>query len=285
MLLHGFLEERSALPDEWTKNPSIELMEVVENDSIAWFEIRSRPGKKIAGDSRADLNELFLLIAGRPIFIDLTGLSHHSWMPLLRAGMELGVSVRCIYAEPEKYQITNNPRPSEFFDLSERIRGISPIPSFAKLSSGRKLETIMVPLLGFEGTRFRYIVETLQPEGKNVYPVVGVPGFKPEYPFHAYQGNATTLDSTRAWENVRFADAACPFAVNELLHEFRRSTPNSFLQVPLIGTKPHALGAAMFALSNDNVELVYDHPVRKPTRTSGSSRCHVYYVSEYVSGR
>lgn len=282
-LFHGkFLEERSAIPTNWMTNSALRRFEIVESDDISPFHLGGGT-QKIRGNSLPDVRGIFDTIVGRPIYIDITGLSHHVWMPLLRGAIEIGADVWCIYAEPEKYQFTNSPRPSEFFDLSERIRGIAPIPTFAKLSTNRNSKLYTVPLLGFEGTRFRYMVETLQPEGKNVFPFVGVPGFKPEYPFHTYQGNANTLDDTRAWENVRFVDAACPFSVAAELGSLQALAPNIFLQVALIGTKPHALGAALYALRNQNVELVYDHPVRKPSRTSGSSRCHVYHVSEFLS--
>ncbi|MER8734257.1 hypothetical protein NKH28_31415 [Mesorhizobium sp. M1227] len=262
-------------------NSELSRFEIVECDDISQFRL-GQDAQEIRGNSQPDVERILAPIVGRPIYIDITGLSHHVWMPLLRNAIESGADVWCIYAEPEKYQFTNSPRPSEFFDLSERIRGIAPIPTFAKLSTNRNLKLFTVPLLGFEGTRFRYMVETLQPEGKNVFPFIGVPGFKPEYPFHTYQGNANTLDDTRAWENVRFMDAACPFSVAAELASLQALAPNIFLQVALIGTKPHALGAALYALRNQNVELVYDHPVRKPSRTSGSSRCHVYHVSEFL---
>lgn len=140
---------------------------------------------------------------------------------------------------------------------------------------------MVVPLLGFEGTRFKFMMETLQPAGNKIYPFVGVPGFQLEYPFHTYEGNANTLDETRSWENIRYVDAACPFSIAIELFKLQQNRDSVFLQVPLVGTKPHALGAAIYAIRNSNIELVYDHPIRKPTRTSGSARCHVYDVSEF----
>ena len=48
----------------------------------------------------------------------------------------------------------------------------------------------------------------------------------------------------------------------------------------MIGTKPHAVGAVLFYLdSPSDVELVYDHPVRKADRTMGTSRVCVYNIS------
>lgn len=280
-LFYGFFEERSSIPAEWITSTFARVVEICETDNISEFYVAGDSDVVIKGSSKADIHRLLDGCDNDPLYIDITGLSHHVWMPLLRGAIELKLDVRCIYSEPEKYQFTSSPRPGEFFDLSTRIRGISPVPSFTKLGSGRELKTIIVPLLGFEGTRFRYMIETLQPEGRDIYPIIGVPGFKPEYPFHTFEGNAATLEITRSWENVIFADASCPFAVTSRLAALKAQMNDVFIQIPMIGTKPHALGAVLHALRNKDVELVYDHPVRKPNRTLGAARCHVYRVGQY----
>jgi hypothetical protein len=56
--------------------------------------------------------------------------------------------------------------------------------------------------------------------------------------------------------------------------------PRDTMKVAPIGTKPHAMGAVLFALaSSKTVELVYDHPIRKATRTAGKARLLLYEVS------
>ncbi len=61
--------------------------------------------------------------------------------------------------------------------------------------------------------------------------------------------------------------------------------PMALLKVAMIGTKPHALGAVMFALtSSDRIELIYDNPIRKDGRTDGSDRLLVYHVGAITSG-
>jgi hypothetical protein len=116
--------------------------------------------------------------------------------------------------------------------------------------------------------------------------VVGVPGFRPEYPFHTYLGNRRVLHDTGAWQRVEFVAASCPFGVFYLLERLGSENPKAVLRVAPIGTKPHAVGAVLFKLTSAQpVELVYDHPIRKPERTSGTDRLHVYHVSAMAAGR
>jgi hypothetical protein len=43
-----------------------------------------------------------------------------------------------------------------------------------------------------------------------------------------------------------------------------------------IGTKPMGVAAALFAVVNSDVGLLYDHPKRKPRRTSKLTSWHLY---------
>jgi hypothetical protein len=263
----------------------VEFIEIFEATSLSSFNIGSVDGDQITLRRRSGL-ELFLeRFEGRKLFIDYTGLSHHVWMPMLRIGIDLNLDIEFIYSEPKTYQFVSNPRLSDFFDLSEKIRGIGPIPTFSTLSDPPNKAPVLVPLLGFEGTRFKHVIETLQPEGQDIIPVIGIPGFQLEFPFHSYRGNADALSLNRAWENVRFSDAACPFSLYDTLAEIEKMRTKNFLQVSPIGTKPHALGAALFAILHPETELVYDHPVRKKQRSAGAGRCHVYNVSEFVRSK
>lgn len=219
------------------------------------------------------------------IYIDITGLGHNVWAPLLRAALELPVEVRVVYVEPTDYTQSAAPTEGEIFDLSERITGIAPLPGFASLARGVDDDYRLIVLLGFEGTRFAYLLENVQPRGEDrVIPLVGAPGFRSEYPFYAYHGNKSPLIDTRAWASVRYVTANCPFRVFHTLAsvEAESSTP---VKVAPIGTKPHALAAVLYAIRRaGEVELVYDHPVRTAKRTKGASRALVYHVSTFLGG-
>jgi hypothetical protein len=176
-----------------------------------------------------------------------------------------------------------SPTENDIYDLSERIDGIAPLPGFANLRDERPT-SCFVPLLGFEGTRLLFMIAQLEPPGHRIFPVVGVPGFRAEYPFITYVANRTALRDTQAWKKVRFAAADCPFDLIAVLRQLQREFPNDVLKIAPIGTKPHALGAILFAIQNPGkVEIVYDHPIRKARRTAGFSRLHLYSLEALLS--
>ncbi len=145
---------------------------------------------------------------------------------------------------------------------------------------------LFIPLLGFEGTRLSYLLEQIQPLKENITPVVGIPGFKPEYPFHTYFGNRVALLQSESWKNIRYAPANCPFCVFYLLDELSTKNHIKNFKIALIGTKPLALGAVLYAIHHpNNVELIYDYPVRKAKRTLGYDRLLEYNISVFCNGR
>ncbi len=230
--------------------------------------------------STAQLTEMLSKFASADLFLDITGLSHHVWAPMLRAALLAGKHVWVVYVEPGEYTFSTAPTEGEIFDLSVRTRGIAPLPGFAVLRQFDASRTWLLPLLGFEGTRFGHILEKVQPDGKRVVPIIGVPGFRSEYPFHAYLGNKVPLLESRAWKAVRYSTANCPFELLYLLEEFADEHPDDFLAIAPIGTKPHGLGAVLFAIKHpERAEIIYDHPIRKPGRTAGTDRVLVYDVS------
>ena len=213
-------------------------------------------------------------------YLDITGLGHHVWAPLLRGLYDRPEPVFGVYVEPGDYRASARPTETSIFDLSEKIGGIAPLPGFASFGESLGKEPIFVPILGFEGARFAYMVETLQPNRDDITPVIGVPGFRAEYPFYALVGNRSQLIDTRSWKNVQYAAANCPFAIYYALCRLRKKAGCQRIVVGMIGTKPHALGAVMFYLHHPNqVELVYDYPVRRAQRTHGASRVCVYELS------
>ena len=210
-------------------------------------------------------------------YLDVTGLPHHVWAPLLRGILNRRQPAFGVYAEPGDYRVSASPTEAAIFDLSERIEGIAPLPGFASFPGATEEDVVFVPLLGFEGPRFTFMLENVQPKRENIVPVVGVPGFRAEYPFYTYMGNRAKLWETRSWQNIRFAAANCPFALYNLLTELSAEQPGRRMVVAAIGTKPHAIGAVLFYLWHPaRTELLYDHPVRKAARTSGTSRVCVY---------
>jgi hypothetical protein len=187
-----------------------------------------------------------------------------------------------VYVEPKRYTLSDTPTEGDLYNLSEKIRGIKPLPGFAVLR--REVDdACFVPLLGFEGTRFAHVLEQVQPSAEQTFPIVGVPGFRAEYPFIAIRGNQVQLEQDRYWLSIRLAAANCPFDVFHVLRDIYEACVGDFLKISPIGTKPHGLGAILFALSApQHVELIYDNPVRTSQRTTGEARLCLYDVGTFI---
>jgi hypothetical protein len=276
-------EERAEHVEVWRGSTDVVLAEVVDEDEAS---ITVKIGDKTYDTflrSHEGVQELLRHLPDA-LYLDITGLPHHVWAPILRAALDTGKSLWGIYVEPGEYTRTLTPTEGTIYDLSERIAGISPLPTFATLAEPSEEDSLFVPLLGFEGTRLIHVTEHVQPPGDSTVPIVGVPGFRAEYPFVALKGNRKPLLDGGYWVNLRYATANCPFdlffALRGVVVEFQKS----YLRVAPIGTKPHGLGAVLFALSSeDHVELIYDHPIRKAGRTTGSARLCLYDIATFVS--
>lgn len=276
-------EDRSNHATQWRQSCTDVLFIEVTTETISGFEVAGTIEGFLLRSAASLAKLLAPLGAGRILYVDITGLSHPTWAALIRAAITARLEVRVIYVEPNRYKRSAAPLEGQIYDLSARITGISPMPGFATITTSE--DFLFVPLLGFEGARFRHVIEQVQPSHKRMVPVVGIPGFKPWYVFETYMGNRAALEETGAWEQVQYAPANCPFSCFYLLQELAQRNPISILKVAMIGTKPHALGAVMFALTSPSrIELIYDNPIRKEGRTDGLDRLLVYHVGAITAG-
>jgi hypothetical protein len=273
-------EQRSShIKADWSEHNSIDLLEITEDiehrNSIKIGEqsISLRNSTEIASIWHKHKDKLI-------VYIDMTGLSHSVWANLIKSAIDNNLDVRVVYVEPEEYQLSSVPLAGQFYDLSEKIEGIEPLVGFAKFYSPVK-KFVFIPLLGFEGTRFKYVMEQLEPEYNNIYPFIGMPGFKPWYVFETLKNNISTL-SDRMWQSINYTPSDCPFSCYNKIQNIFDKNKDKGLKIAIIGTKPHALGAIMFYLNNPEVEIIYDHPIRKANRTIGIAKLHVYYISHIV---
>lgn len=278
-------EERSAHSAEWEGRASnVRFVRLAgEEKGVATFAVGG--GQAVSLRSASQLRAFWSQFGHCRLYIDITGFGHHVWAPLLRAAAAVSNDIAVVYVEPANYAQSATPTEGEIFDLSERITGIAPLPGFASFSVGDESDFHLVVFLGFEGTRFAYLLENVQPLADRVIPVVGVPGYRPEFPFYAYHGNRTALLTSQAWRYAQYVTANCPFRVFYLLEGLaaKVGTP---LKVAPIGTKPHSVGAVLYAIAQEaSVELVYDHPVRTDKRTVGASRALVYHVGHLLESR
>lgn len=209
------------------------------------------------------------------LYLDVTGLNNRICASLLNNSMKLifeeklDFNIRIVYAEPQTYKIKQFKTEGVFNDLSEKIEGIEPLPGFANIIPD-DVDMKFIALLGFEGGRFTHLIENIQPPIDNIIPIIGVPGYRLEYPFVAFWGNRRPLKETESWSNVRYSAANSLVDIYLLLSKILKESPKSKIKLAPIGTKPHAIGAMLFAIKYPyNVELVYDNPKRETVRTDG----------------
>lgn len=285
--IHALSQEaRSQLDPAWVAGlrPPPVLVEVAENDDDSISFTRGGDAERIDLLDRKGLRS-FLEGLTSPIYLDYTGFTHRAWAPLVRAGCEAALTkFFLVYVEPRSYTRSATPAPGSIYDLSQKVAGIRPLPGFASLARrAREPSVCFVPMLGFEGTRLGHLLGEVDPAPEKTVPVVGLPGFRIEYPYSTYLGNRDHLEANFMHRRVRYAKANCPFDAFHILHKILLDHPKDLVQVAPIGTKPHALAAVLFALARpDRVELIYDNPVRKDKRTEGEARVCVYDVGLFL---
>lgn len=284
-------EDRSHLidPSLAKSSSSIQFVEVEAHGSDQMRDVSAKCNFNLR--SELSIESFLQTIQSRLLYLDVSGLLNRITAPLLKGAIAayrkgLFKEVRIIYAEPIEYKIKQFTSEGISNDLSEQIEGIDPLPGFASIIPSNDEDTLFVPLLGFEGGRFTYLVENIQPPYDNIYPIIGVPGFRFEYPFVAYWGNRKPLQETQAWRKVLFAAANSPVELFDLLRRIHKKKPHATLKIAPIGTKPHAIGAILYALENPRTaELIYDNPKRIKQRTDGVGQILECSVSSLLDDR
>lgn len=236
--------------------------------------------KVISLSSPASVNTFFAAYNPTKIYIEVTGMSCRLAAPLMKYAIENKRDVRVVYSEPYRYLLDEFKNEGVDHDLSESFDGVNPLPGFAVVLPHR-VEPIFVTMLGFEGGRLKYLITTQQPSYEKIRPVVGVPGYRIEYPMETYWGNRNSLKTTKAWEHMEYAEANSIVDSYLTLKKISYDNRNTDMVVAPIGTKPHAIGAILYAIKNPSkVELLYDNPKRSVHRTHGIGKVLVCNVTK-----
>ena len=273
-------EPRSKHPPEWEdRESSSRFLKVIPQQGMS-FATQGAFVSNVQLRSATQM-QAFIREAGDDLYLNITGLPHHVWAPILKSAVELGANIHAIYVEPLGYLPSGATADSVIFDLSERIEGISSLPGFAHLTEPDVPQDFyFVPILGFEGARLAFALNQIEIPHDRILPIVGAPGFRPDYPFHTYLGHRVPFEDRPIWQGVRFAIANCPFSLMYTLQDIAADYPRARLKVAPLGTRPHALGAVMLAIRKPRrIELIYDHPIPSATRSTGTGLILVYEIS------
>lgn len=216
----------------------------------------------------------------RVLYLEVTGMCCRLVAPLMKFALQNGIDLRVVYSEPNEYLLQEFQKEGLNNDLSESVAGVNPLPGFVRLVPFKE-EPLFVTFLGFEGGRFTYLVTNKQPSYNKIMPIVGVPGYRMHYPFETFWGNRNALKTTKAYEHVVYAEANSIVDSYLTLGKISYDNRNPNMIVAPIGTKPHAIGAIMYAIKkSDKVELLYDNPKRSLHRTEGVGRILVCNVTK-----
>ena len=239
-------------------------------------------GKAFRADDLEDIPRYF---PAASIVIDATTMEFPEILLILRAYCRLAFgSMRClfIYAEPAEYvrrPAGESPTPGSAFDLSSSFRAKNAIPAFTPLLSGAN-KAHLVAFLGFEGARLLRVLS--DDDGhffSDVTVVFGTPPYQASWDMHALMANTRLVE--QFGPSVRFSGANNPRGAYLLLEEVHgglSGSPCNRLAVAPFGTKPAAIGTALYCVERDQMRVVYDHPERKAGRTTGVHRTHWFEV-------
>lgn len=232
-----------------------------------------------------DLEDIPRQFPASSIVIDATTMDFPEIALILRAYRRLTFRpARCvfIYTEPSEYvrrPIGECPTPGSAFDLSAGFRAKNAIPAFTPLLSGGT-KAHLVAFLGFEGAR---LLRVLSDDDGHFYTdvtvVFGTPPYQATWDMHALMANTRLVE--QFGPSVRFSGANNPrgaYLLLQQVHQGLDGSPCNRLAVAPFGTKPAAIGAALYCVETDPIRVVYDHPERKEGRTRGVHRTHWFEI-------
>lgn len=275
--------------DESLDDRSKAAIAFTKGHAKAHFEMRFLVGSNVTyvNKLQASFGKLRAQFSGvNSLLIEATSLSYPELLYTLAAATQEKVkAISLLYVEPLGYRrnIDNHLCDHRNFNLSENRRFRS-IPMFmtnlSEIATGQA-----VFFLGYEGARLGQAMqqeEVLQPWRKHI--VFGVPAFESGWEIDAIANNIDYLSGN---DQIQYVAASSVSAAYRLLNELRANDKeqNPVLVAPL-GTKPHAIGAALFLIEHDAMDqavLLYDHPERSADRTEDVRRWHLYDVIDTKS--
>jgi hypothetical protein len=189
-------------------------------------------------------------------------------------------SFSILYVEPGEYNAPNvrDPVHRRVYDLSEETPNYIGIPGLTFILEDESPDQTVVFLLGYEGERLERAFDQLNLNSKNCSVIFGVPGFRAGWETSSFENNIRFLNEQNIKGGVFFKAADNPLAVLEFLEEMYQGRGDGPFFVAPIGTKPHAIGAALFAGWRDDVGLLYDHPKPRNRRSNRLGTWHIFDI-------
>lgn len=158
------------------------------------------------------------------------------------------------YTEPKFYKKNQ----TDSYDFGEGTKEIGEIPGFGYHENVSK-KRLLVTTLGFEGNRTIDTQRNLEPD--STIAINGFPSYIIDYKDQSVILNKNFLNSSDSFQNMKYASASDPFETKTVLEKIYNQWNEKYnITVAPLGTKPMALGVALFVLKNPDVRVVFSFP-------------------------
>lgn len=236
-----------------------------------------------------NLDDFLIKHKDKSIVIEGTTLGFVEIFLCCKALKAIGVkSFEILYVEPLQYQIPKHGVQESkilykrYFDLSGEVPGYRAIPGSIMMLSDRRDQKVVF-FLGYEERRIARALQDYQMIKPNRCSIVfGVPAFKPGWEMNSFANNIRVMRDNNIRGGVYFCGAENPLAAVNILNEIYEGlnvSNSEKLFIAPIGTKPNGIGVALFASTNQDVGILFDHPQRKNGRSIKVSKWHIYSVT------
>lgn len=226
------------------------------------------------------------LLQGKSVRMETTTLGLAEILFALRALDDIGIK-RCefIYIEPGGYAQTGESVRSEAeptFALTQNC-DFKGLQGFAHAYEDND-PAVHIYMLGYEQSRLLKAVEqrdSVDPTSYIRHVIVGIPPFEAGWENNVFSGHTAYLEHIGIRDpQIDYCPANSTQEAYLLLHKLYANykSENRVFFVSPLGTKPHAVGAALFLLETRGAtcptSLYYDHPVRIQDRSREVAAWH-----------
>jgi len=221
--------------------------------------------------------------SGRPICVDLTGFMRPHLMYLTRKLFDAGVeSFWALYSEPQLYR-----RAEQAVFTAGSVTEVRQVAGFEGIHRSDEDTDLLIIGVGYEDELIRRVAELKRTASRKLQ-LFGLPSLQPDMYQQSVLKAARAADALGASpkDAVMFAPANDPFATAQELRERveREQQSGSFanLYLAALGTKPQALGFALFYLSecrNGPTSMLFPYAqTYSPDSAEGLARTWLYEV-------
>ncbi len=217
------------------------------------------------------------------IIIEATTLSFAEVLYILSAALknEIINNIQILYIEPKEYKFKNSSITThDEFELSEKFQQFPPLPGFTINAENKNVE--LIAFLGFEKNRLGQIFTLDETTYTKFTPIIPLPGFLPGWENRTINNHLKFFTPKYFFTELKYVSANNPYQSYKLLDKLSQTKDN--FRVAPIGTKPNAIGCAVFLVNKEeedtNYGALFDFPVKIQKRSNGIGKSHIYNLKK-----